>query len=156
MKNRIEQLHCVFQSKVAVTLANSGWIWTGFSLWVCQHTIGLTLGWKLTGFHGEVSVRFMFRRNCWPLAFLSDVQSGVIDSIEHLLLENLSQRRQNWRDHRKMGTKKGDIFRWRLTKEIYWLDINQMPKFSPSFLWRHWNLQYGHRWSLQNGRRWQQ
>ena len=26
-----------------------------------------------------------------------------------------------------------------------------MTKFSPSFLWHHWNLQYGRRWSLQYG-----
>ena len=31
---------------------------------------------------------------------------------------------------------------------------HEMTKFSPSFLWRHWNLQYGRRWSFQYGRHW--
>ena len=49
-----------------------------------------------------------------------------------------------------------DIFYWKLTNEICWLDTNWMTKFSPSLFLCHGNLQYGRRWSLQYGRRWQQ
>ena len=42
--------------------------------------------------------------------------------------------------------KNSDIFYWKLTNEICWLDTNWMTKLPPSLFWCHWNLQYGRRW----------